>query len=197
MCKILFPYLQTRDRGARYCAVLWDLEENSFDKACLYQSTHQPHYVPQKRAKYETNEWVDLISRITVDYDYLMIPGHGQAHPLFWGLACSVGASLGAKSIGVARRLLPHNKVSEPIGSLGCPGLRIYGLETKGKQTGFMVRREAQKRGFYYSVGWRIGLKELRQIVEKIHRNHASPPFRDFARQSLKTYFLEDYSFSF
>ncbi len=196
MKKILFPYLQAQDSMVRCCIVLWDLQRGLIDKACLYQNTSQLRYVSQERAWHEANEWINLISRFTENYDFLLVLGHGQAHPRFWGLACSIGAALGVKSIGVAHSLLPYSRVTDFVGDLGYYGMQLYKLETRGEQTGFAVLRGELKKGFFYSIGWGVELEELEWIVQKIHRNHASLPFRNFARHAVKTYFSKDRSFS-
>ncbi len=197
MNRILFPYCQTREFVTRCCIVLWNLQRDSAEKICFHQNSPHMCYVPQKRAWHETNEWIDLITRFPTNYNYLVVLGHGQAHPFFWGLACSIGAVLGVKTIGVARNLLPHSEVTEFLYGMDYPGLQLHRLETKGRQTGYAVLRDGQKRGFYYSIGWRIDLNELEQVVQKIHRNHALLPFLSFARHALSECFSGSPLFSF
>ena len=177
MKKILFPYLQAQDSMVRCCIVLWDLQRGLIDKACLYQNTSQLRYVSQERAWHEANEWINLISRFTENYDFLLVLGHGQAHPRFWGLACSIGAALGVKSIGVAHSLLPYSRVTDFVGDLGYYGMQLYKLETRGEQTGFAVLRGELKKGFFIQLVGGLNWRSLNGLFKRYTGTMRRYPF--------------------
>ena len=96
-----------------------------------------------------------------VEFDLLLLDGHGIAHPERVGEACHAGLVLGKPSIGVAKSILVGKVVDSAI---------MY----KGEKIGHVIRKGSQSPAFV-SPGHLVSLETSRSLVEKFWREYRQP----------------------
>ncbi|GAB6148308.1 endonuclease V [Stetteria hydrogenophila] len=96
--------------------------------------------------------------RRAVDFDLVVVDGHGIAHPRGLGIASHVGVAFNKPSIGVAKRRLVGREVEE--------GGVVY-IVHEGVKVG-VVLKTRRGRKLYVSPGHRVGLAEAVRLVEEM-----------------------------
>jgi len=96
-----------------------------------------------------------------IQFDLLLLDGHGIAHPERVGEACHAGLVLGKPSIGVAKSILVGKVVDSVI-------------MHKGENIGYLVGKEGQSPAFV-SPGHLVSLETSRSIVEKFWGSYKQP----------------------
>lgn len=137
-----------------YCFVL-DRSNNVVDSGSAVVEVGFP-YIPGYLAFREAPA-IEAAVRRVVDFDVLMVNGHGVAHPRGCGLASHVGLDLDAPTIGIASRRL--------VGVVGSKSDGWEPLVYRGQVVGGKVGFERGP-SIYVSIGHRISLETSIRIVQ-------------------------------
>jgi deoxyribonuclease V len=124
-------------------------------------------YIPTLLAFREVDPIIKAVKEI--DYDVLLIDGHGIAHPRGLGIASHVGVLLDKPTIGVAKSKL----CGEIRGDLkvGLPAPLIY----DNKEVGFALITKRGTKPIFVSPGHKISLSSSVEIVKRCVRKHKLP----------------------
>jgi len=119
--------------------------------------THRPTtfpYVPGLLSFREAPAALDVLARLTLRPDLLLIDGQGRAHPRRMGLACHIGLLSDTPAIGVAKSRLigRHEPVPESRGSL-------VPLSHKGEVIGLVLRTRTNVKPIFVSIGHKVSLE--------------------------------------
>ena len=108
------------------------------------------------------------------NFDILLVDGHGRLHPRKCGLACYVGLKLDKPVIGVAKKILCGQILSDSR------------IKFDGKILGYQI---TNKKNIYVSVGHKINLRTAKRIVQQLilEKNWYPEPLRK-ADQNSKNY---------
>ncbi len=147
VCGVDVSYRQS----AAYCsAVVTDMDLNVVKHASTKSRIKHP-YIPGLFILREAGPILHTIKRL--DYDLLLVNGHGQLHPRRCGLACYVGVIANKPTIGIAKSLL-------------CGSVRDDNyVELGGDVLGYKI---AGRTNAYVSVGHRISLGSAIAIVKSL-----------------------------
>ena len=120
-------------------------------------NTHRPTtipYVPGLLSFREAPAALDVLARLTLRPDLLLIDGQGRAHPRRMGLACHIGLLSDTPAIGVAKSRLigRHEPVPESRGSL-------VPLSHKGEVIGLVLRTRTNVKPIFVSIGHKVSLE--------------------------------------
>ncbi len=96
-----------------------------------------------------------------MEFDLLLLDGHGIAHPERIGEACHAGLVLGKPAIGVAKSILVGKVVDSSV---------VH----KGEKVGHVVKREGQS-PVIVSPGHLVSLKASKLLVEKFWGKYKQP----------------------
>lgn len=127
-------------------------------------------YVPGLLSFRESPAVLRALQRLRRRPDCLLCDGHGIAHPRRFGLACHIGLLLNLPSIGCAKSLLV-GEYREPAQKRGSSKI----LYDKGEQVGIILRTRDGVEPVYVSPGYRMGLKQAREIVLRAHGGYRVP----------------------
>ena len=138
-----------------YCsAVILDikkLELKNFSN--VIQNITTP-YIPGLFMLRESRPILKAITQLEMNFDLLLVDGHGRLHPRQCGLACFIGIKIDKPVIGVAKNLL-------------CGKIRPdKKIEFEGKVLGQQI--DSEKKKLYVSVGHKISLKTSVRIVREL-----------------------------
>lgn len=113
---------------------------------------------------------VGALAKLKSDPDFLMIHGHGIAHPQYCGIACHVGVAFNKPSLGCARRILAgtHHAVNDSKGSYQI-------LRLRGKPVGFAYRTKDRVKPLFISPGHQCDMDQSRELVVKCLRGFRLP----------------------
>lgn len=155
--------------GSRaFCAaVVLDYESLKIvDENCIETEATTP-YIPAFLAFREADPVIETVKGL--QFDVLMLDGHGIAHPRGIGIASHVGVLLDMPVIGVAKRIL-CGEVEGEI-ETGKPEPLIY----KGMQVGHAYRSNDGVSPIYISPGHKVSLASSLEIVKHCMRGHRLP----------------------
>ena len=110
-------------------------------------------YIPGLLAFREVPCLLEVLSLLSTSPDFVLVDGHGLAHPLRFGLACHLGVLTGLPTIGCAKSLLvgTHEPPEQERGA--CVPL------TEGDEDiGVALRTRESTRPVYVSIGHRVDL---------------------------------------
>ena len=140
-----------KDDKAYCAAVIFDEDLKEIEKACVVLNVSTA-YIPGLFMLKEATPILKALKKIKKKFDVLMVDGHGQLHPRKCGLACYVGLTVDAPTIGVAKRLL-CGKVKKDSK-----------VELAGKALGYQISHKNKK--IYVSTGHKISLKTAVRLVK-------------------------------
>jgi deoxyribonuclease V len=125
-----------------YCsAVVTDIDLNAVKKTSTKSKVRHP-YIPGLFILREAGPILRTIKRL--DYDLLLVNGHGQLHPRRCGLACHIGVIADKPTVGVAKRLLRGTLRGDNY------------VEFDGETLGYRITGRTNA---YVSVGHRVSLE--------------------------------------
>ena len=110
-------------------------------------------YVPGLLAFREAPGLLEAVSLLGTPPDFVLVDGHGLAHPRRFGLACHFGVLTGLPTIGCAKSLLvgTHDPPEQDRGA--------YAPLTEGDEVlGVALRTRESTRPVYVSIGHRVDL---------------------------------------
>lgn len=127
-------------------------------------------YIPTFLAFREAPPIINLLRRLEVEPDIIMLDAHGIAHPVHLGCASHVGVLVEKPTIGVAKRLLCGEYGQEPerVGEW-------VPLTYEGRVVGAVFKSREGCRPIFISPGHMITLKSSIQIVRDCIRGHRLP----------------------
>lgn len=117
-------------------------------------------YVPGLLSFRETPVAIKALEKLNLTPDVILCDGQGLAHPRRFGIACHIGLIADVPTIGVAKSLLvgKYENLSEERGS-------ATPLVHKGEQIGAVVRTKNKVQPLFVSVGHRISLPTVIDLV--------------------------------
>lgn len=141
-------------------AVCWDSRS---EVAVEYHTVVEPvrfPYVPGLLSFREAPAILSALERLKCDPDVFMFDGQGMAHPRRFGLASHLGVWLDRPSIGCAKTLLvgDHDPLPDDQGSQSP-------IMDRGECVGMAVRTRERVKPVYVSVGHRLSLATVVEIV--------------------------------
>jgi deoxyribonuclease V len=139
-----------RQDVAHCSAVVTDMDQNVVKRVSTKSKVKHP-YIPGLFILREAGPVLRTIRRL--DYDLLLVNGHGQLHPRRCGLACYVGVVADKPAIGIAKRLL-----------CGTVGGDDY-VELDGQILGYRI---AGRTDAYVSVGHKVSLETAITIAKSL-----------------------------
>ena len=110
-------------------------------------------YVPGLLAFREAPCLLEALSLLSTPPDFVLVDGHGLAHPRRFGLACHLGVLTGLPTVGCAKSLLvgTHDPPEQESGA--------YAPLTEGDEVlGVALRTRESTRPVYVSIGHRVDL---------------------------------------
>ncbi len=110
-------------------------------------------YVPGLLGFREVPALVEAFERLRVRPDFLLVDGHGLAHPRRFGVACHLGVELDLPSIGCGKSLLVGEH-RQPAGRRGSRTRLVH----RGEVVGTVLRTRAGVKPIYVSLGHRFDL---------------------------------------
>ncbi|QOV90411.1 endonuclease V [Humisphaera borealis] len=142
------------------CALVWDRRERKVvDLAQSVRPLEFP-YVPTFLSFREAPAVTEAIQRLSHPFGVVCFDGQGYAHPRRCGLATHVGVSLDVPAIGCAKSRL--------IGTHEEPGIEAGSsspLTHAGEQIGLVLRTRSATKPIYASIGHRVDLASVRQVL--------------------------------
>lgn len=123
----------------------------------------------------ESEAIISVLKKLNNEFDVLMVNGHGMLHPRGFGLASHVGVLLDVPTLGVAKRLIKSIHIKSDASS---PQLLKYKNQTVG----------AYINGNYVSIGHKISLKTVMDLVSKTSRFRMPEPLRLTHELATKTF---------
>lgn len=127
-------------------------------------------YVPGLLSFREAPAIIEVLGKLPVRPDVLMIDGQGLAHPRGVGIATHVGLWLDCPAIGVAKsRLCGEHRDVGP--SRGCSVRLMF----EGRPIGRVLRTQRRVRPLYISVGHRITIDESILLTLACARRYRLP----------------------
>ena len=153
--------------------LLRDLYSHKNVNTCIqiFYNEEFPQYVSGRRSFNETDYFVKKIANFPFEYDLIAIKALGILHPNYWGLASSIGAALGVKSIGITNSLLKGINFTQKDAIL-IKKLRVTQLRDHNKVVlGLKITPTKTNKPYYISKGWLIDNKELVEIAINLFEN--------------------------
>ncbi len=110
-------------------------------------------YVPGLLAFREIPALLEAFAKLSERPDFLLVDGHGLAHPRRFGIACHLGVELDLPAIGCGKSLLvgKHREPAERRGSR-------TRLCHQGEVIGAVLRTRTGVRPVYVSIGHKVDL---------------------------------------
>ena len=186
--KVLFFNCNNYNSLILCVGLLRDLGSHKNMHTCIQISYDEefPQYISGKRAFNETNYLLKKIANFPFEYDLVVIKGLGVLHPNYWGLASSIGAALGVKSVGITNNLLKGMNFRQKESLLN-KNLRIAKLIDNNLILGLKITPIETNRSYYISKGWLIDDDELVSIAINLFENKHYMP----GLSQLKAFFSE------
>ena len=137
-------------------AVGWRIgEDKPIDEKCLICKAPYP-YVPGLLFLREAPPMLKAVKLLELDWQLLLVDGHGILHPRRMGLAVFLGLTLDKPTIGIAKSLL--------IGSESGGG--DFGeVRASGELLGYWFKLDRRK--FYASPGYLVDVKQIPEIIRR------------------------------
>jgi len=154
-------YLGNKGLACSVCCKMKDDEE--LDLSFSLSENPFP-YIPGLLFIREAPLIISSIKKLKVKPDLIMVDGHGVLHPRRAGLAVFVGILTNLPCIGVAKSLLVGEVKENEDG--------ISKVILNGEILGYKIKPKVG-RPFYVSCGYRIKLRNIKDIFEK--RNYKYP----------------------
>ena len=137
-------------------AVGWRIgEDKPIDEKCLICKAPYP-YVPGLLFLREAPPMLKAVKLLELDWQLLLVDGHGILHPRRMGLAVLLGLTLDKPTIGIAKSLL--------IGSESGGG-EFGEVRASGELLGYWFKLDRRK--FYASPGYLIDVKQIPEIIRR------------------------------
>jgi deoxyribonuclease V len=128
-------------------------------------------YVPGYLGFRETPALVELLDRMAIRPDLLLVDGHGIAHPRRCGIAAHLGVIADLPAIGCAKTLL----CGRVEGELGPRPGDTAPLVDRGEQVGVALRTRPRAAPVYISIGHRVSLETAVAWVMKLNDGRRLP----------------------
>ena len=139
-------------------------------------------YLPGLLAFREAPLLLDALGLLSPKPDFVIVNGHGLAHPRRFGLACHLGVLTGLPTIGFASTAL--------VGSCGPPGLEKGAwtpLEEAGETIGAVLRTREATRPVYVSIGHLVDLPSaIKWTLACCADNRSPEPLREAHRAARR-----------
>jgi deoxyribonuclease V len=119
-------------------------------------------YIPGLLSFRESPVLLAAFARLRTEPDFILIDGHGRAHPRRFGIACHIGILLDKPTIGCAKSLL--------VGEHQEPGKRAGSttpLMLEGERIGVVLRTRDDVRPIYVTTGHRVSLDSAVRLVKQ------------------------------
>lgn len=154
-----------RGNKAFSCAIVLERKNLSLaDSVCKEFNVENP-YIPSLLFLREADPALAVLEKL--DYDLLMVDGHGLLHPRGFGLACYVGMKVDRPTIGVGKSLLCGTVIERRDSQI----VMIY-----GKRAGMVVKTATKP--VYVSVGHKVSLRTAVKIVREVSKYRIPEPLR-------------------
>ena len=138
-------------------------------------------YIPGLLAFREAPGILEAISRLGTAPDFVIVDGHGLAHPRRFGLACHVGVLTGLPTIGCAGSLLVGTH--GPVG----PGKGAWAAIRDGDEViGAALRTRDKVRPVYVSIGHKVDLPSAIRWTLACCGKYRLPELLRVARESAR-----------
>lgn len=110
-------------------------------------------YIPGLLAFREAPLLMEALSLLETPPDFVLVGGHGLAHPRRFGLACHMGVLTGLPTVGCALSMLvgAHDPLKQEKGA-------VAPLSDRGETIGVALRTKDNTRPVYVSIGHRVDL---------------------------------------
>jgi deoxyribonuclease V len=155
----------SQDNWAVAAAVLINLKDLEIIETIIREVELLFPYKPGFLGFREANAMVSTLNDLTMDYDVVMVNGHGVLHPRGFGLASHVGLMIDKATLGVAKRLIVGSHIIE---GKHIPELIFFRNEILG----------VYLNGFYVSIGHKISLKTALKLVNNTSIFKTPEPIR-------------------
>ncbi len=155
-------------------AVVWDLQEARVVEHALARGRVVFPYVPGLLGFREVPILLEVLSRLTLQLDLILVDGQGTAHPRGLGSASHLGLHLEVPTLGCAKSRLvgTHQAVGPRRGD-------VAWLFHEGRRVGAVVRTREGVRPLYVSPGNRMGLKAaVEAVLQCVGRFRVPEPLR-------------------
>ena len=149
-------------------AAIWSMSKKSVASSAFYRSNAKFPYVSGFLYKRELDPMLNVINKLKVAPDLILVDGHGIAHPRKAGLAVFVGVELGTPTIGIAKSLL--------VGEIGVSSGPFSPITIKGKRVGFLIKKEGSRK-YFASPGNLVKVDDIPSVVS-IWDYDYPPPLR-------------------
>ncbi len=117
-------------------------------------------YIPALRSFREGPVMLKALSRLQVEPDVVIFPGHGAAHPRRFGLASHLGLWLNIPSLGCARkRLVGEYDMPDKTAGNYSP------LYIENVERGIVLRSRTGVKPIFISPGHNCGLRDTLKII--------------------------------
>lgn len=119
---------------------------------------------------------VEVLSRLAVEPDFIMVDGNGLAHPRRFGSACHVGLALDHPTVGVAKtwpsgcRATNVNFRGQPRGAKAA-----LVLDEGGHRVGYELFTQPNTNPVYVSPGHRVSVEDAASLVLRCAPNYRFP----------------------
>lgn len=122
-------------------------------------------YIPGLLAFREAPLMIKAYRKLNREADLIVVDGHGVTHPREFGIASHVGLILNKPTIGVAKNLLYGNIVKGPDS--------IEYIVVNNNVGGIVYKH--LNRELYISIGHKISIDSLKEIVPQLFKSHYLP----------------------
>lgn len=117
---------------------------------------------------------LEILTRLAVVPDLILVDGNGTAHPRRFGLACHVGVSLDHPTVGVAKTWPSGCRKTGAVVSGAPRGAKAaLLLETGGHKVGYELFTQPNTNPVFVSPGHRVSVEDAASFVLR-----AAPHFR-------------------
>jgi deoxyribonuclease V len=154
-----------RAKRAFACAVVLERYTLSILNSKCKESAVESPYIPGLLFLRESGPVLSVLEGL--EYDLLMVDGHGILHPRGFGLACYVGVKVNKPTIGIGKSLLCGRMVERE-------GRKMVMLNNK--KVGMVLH--ADKKPVYVSIGHEISLNTAARIAAELSRYRIPEPLR-------------------
>ncbi len=155
----------SKDNWAVAAAVIINIEDLEIIETTIREVELLFPYKSEFLGFREVNATVYTLNDLKMDYDVVMVNGHGLLHPRRFGLASHVGIMIDKPTLGIAKRLIIGNHIIE---GNHLPKLVFFRNEILG----------AYLNGFYVSIGHKISLKTAIELVNETSIFKTPEPIR-------------------
>jgi len=133
--------------------VLLSLPDLEVVEVCRAKGKVTFPYIPGLLSFREAPCLLEALSLLSTSPDFVLVDGHGLAHPRKFGLACHLGVLTGLPTIGCAKSILVGTH-GPPQGARGA----FTPLSEGDEKIGLSLRTRENTRPVYVSIGHRVDL---------------------------------------